>query len=127
MQNFAAKMAIISRTSHNILLAIGADRRNAMPRAPAEKNDQDYRRAESCFRTDNSEPYASKSRQEETKIIKQYPECEAWPFTMRKFRGARDLPLRWTPSFRPRSAENKRDFCGLLSIPVLFDCRSFFV
>ena len=33
--------------------------------------------------------------------------------------------LRWTPSFRPRSAENKMDSAGLLSFIVLFVCRSF--
>ena len=33
--------------------------------------------------------------------------------------------LRWTPFFRPRSAENKRDFCGLLSLLFLLVCRSF--
>src|SRR5208282_2756406 len=33
--------------------------------------------------------------------------------------------VRRTPTFRPRSTENKRDFCGLLSLLVLFVCRSF--
>jgi hypothetical protein len=33
--------------------------------------------------------------------------------------------LRWTPSFRPRSAEDKIDFGGLLSFVCLFVCYSF--
>ena len=33
--------------------------------------------------------------------------------------------LRWTPSFRPLSAENKMDSRGLLSWLFLFVCRSF--
>ena len=33
--------------------------------------------------------------------------------------------LRWTPSFRPRSAEHKIDSGGLLSFLFLFDCYSF--
>jgi len=33
-------------------------------------------------------------------------------------------PLRWTPSFRPVSAENKMDSRGLLSWLLLFVCRS---
>ncbi len=32
--------------------------------------------------------------------------------------------LRWTPSFRPLSAENKMDSPGLLSALFLFVCRS---
>ena len=34
------------------------------------------------------------------------------------------LLMRWTPSFRPLSAENKMDSCGLLSWLLLFVCRS---
>jgi len=33
--------------------------------------------------------------------------------------------MRWTPSFRPLSAENKMDSRGLLSWLFLFVCRSF--
>ncbi|MGP8199883.1 MAG: hypothetical protein ACLQU4_10315, partial [Limisphaerales bacterium] len=33
--------------------------------------------------------------------------------------------MRRTPSFRPRSTENKRDFYGLLSLLFLVVCRSF--
>ncbi|MGP8200052.1 MAG: hypothetical protein ACLQU4_11185, partial [Limisphaerales bacterium] len=35
------------------------------------------------------------------------------------------VSLRRTPSFRPRSTENKRDFYGLLSLLFLVVCRSF--
>ena len=35
------------------------------------------------------------------------------------------VKLRRTPSFRPRSTENKRDFYGLLSLLFLVVCRSF--
>src|SRR5208283_1207071 len=33
--------------------------------------------------------------------------------------------MRWTPSFRPRSTENKRDSCRMLSLLVVIDCCSF--